>query len=391
MPTDRAVPRLPELERLTSLSCVKWTRYDADVIPAWVADMDLPPAPVAVDAVRALVDRGDFGYNFAAHGRLPDVFAEWEGRHHGWTPEASKVRVFCDVLQAIDVALWLHTQPGDGVVLFTPVYPPFFPAVEGSGRRVVDCPLDPDSWRLDPQVLRDAVDERTTVILLCNPHNPTGRVFTREELGAIADVARESDLLVISDEIWADVVFPDATHVPFASLSADTAARTVTVCAASKAFNLAGLRCAVAHFGSDDVLAALEALPRHLLGGPSAPGAEATLAAWDQGQTWLEETRSYLRDQRDHAIARLAAELPEVGVMAPEATYLMWLDFRPLGLGDDPAEWLLQHARVALSPGSDFGSHGAGFARLNFATTCGILDELLDRIVGAIGSRTVRT
>ena len=390
MPVDPVAPRLPELERLTSLTCVKWTRYDADVIPAWVADMDLPPAPVAVEAVRALVDRGDFGYNFAAHGRLPEAFAEWEAHRHGWTPDACKVRIFCDVLQAIDVVLWLYTQPGDGVVLFTPVYPPFFPAVEASGRRVVDCPLDPDGWRLDPQVLQDAIDERTRAILLCNPHNPTGRVFTRDELRAIAEFAHERDLLVISDEIWADVVFPGATHVPFPSLGADAAARTITVCAASKAFNLAGLRCAVAHFGSDDVLDALDALPRHLLGGPSAPGAEATLASWTGGEAWLGETSAHLKEQRDHATARLAAELPEVGVVTPEATYLMWLDFRSLDLGDDPAGWLLEHARVALSPGPDFGPHGAGFARLNFATTHGILDELLDRIVDAVRSREVR-
>ncbi len=390
MTPDSPAPFLPELERLRSLTCAKWNWFDADVIPAWVADMDLPPVPAAVDAVRQLTERGDFGYNFSAHGCLPDTYATWETRRHGWSPDPVRTRLFCDVLQAVDVALWLHTKPGDGVVIFTPVYPPFFPAITGGDRRVIDCPLDPEGWRLDAQVLRDTVDESTTAILMCNPHNPTGRAFTAQELTAIAQVAEEHDLLVISDEIWADLVYAPAKHVPFASLSDAAAARTVTISAASKAFNLAGLRCAVAHLGSDAMLAAYDALPRHLLGGPGSPGAAATLAAWTDGGPWLDETRVHLVAMRDHALARLAAELPEVRVVSPEATYLMWLDFRALGLGDDPAAWLLEHARVGLSAGPDFGPHGAGFARLNFATTEGILDELLDRIVAAVRSDSPR-
>jgi len=384
---DSPAPSLPELDRLRSLTCAKWNWFDADVLPAWVADMDLPPVPAAVDAVRALTERGDFGYSFSAHGCLPDAYAQWETRHHGWTPEPARTRVFCDVLQAVDVALWLHTKPGDGVVIFTPVYPPFFPAITGGGRRVVDCPLDPEGWRLDAQVLRSAVDERTKAILLCNPHNPTGRAFTREELTTIAEMAAERDLLVISDEIWADLVFEPAKHIPFASISDDAGARTVTISAASKAFNLAGLRCAVAHFGNDEVFTAFKALPGHLLGGPGSPGAAATLAAWTDGEAWLTETRGHLKVMRDHAVARLAAELPEVRVVSPEATYLLWLDFRAIGLGDDPAAWLLEHARVGLSAGPDFGPHGAGFARLNFATTGGILDALIDRVVAAINNQ----
>jgi len=390
MPAAPSARHLPELDRLRSLTCAKWNWFDADVLPAWVADMDLPPAPIAVDAVRALTERGDFGYNFSAHGCLPDAYAAWETRHHGWTPDPARTRLFCDVLQAVDVALWLNTKPGDGVVIFTPVYPPFFPAITGGGRRVIDCPLRPDGWRLDAQALRDAIDQRTTAILMCNPHNPTGRAFTPDELTAVAEVAAERDLMVISDEIWADLVFAPAKHIPFASLSDDAAARTVTISAASKAFNLAGLRCAVAHIGSDELFAAFEALPRHLLGGPSSPGAAATLAAWTDGEAWLDETRGYLMAMRDRALARLAAEIPEVRVVSPEATYLMWLDFTALGLGDDPAAWLLEHARVGLSAGPDFGPHGAGFARLNFATTQGILDELIDRIVGADRSDSPR-
>lgn len=371
-------------DRLRALTCIKWSRYDDDVIPAWVADMDLAPAPVAVEAVRALADCGDFGYNFAAAAQLPEVFSAWEDKRHGWRPDPARVRLFCDVMQAVETAIWLHTEPGDGVVLFTPVYYPFFPAVTSTGRRIVDYPLDPDGWRIDPERLAATIDPATRVILLCNPHNPTGRIFDAEELAAIVAVAERHDLLVISDEIWGDLAHPGGTHVPIASLGDEIAARTVTISAASKAFNIAGLHCAVAHIGHEGVADGLKALPRHLLGGVGSPGAEATLGAWTAGERWLETVRAHLTAQRDHLAARLAAELPDVGFDVPEATYLAWLDFRDLGLGDAPEKAILERGRVALSAGLDFGVEGAGFARLNFATSKGILDEILDRVVVAV-------
>jgi len=375
-----------DIERLRSLSCIKWSHYPDDVIPAWVADMDLAPTPVAVDAVRTLVECADFGYNFAAAMRLPELFSEWEERRHGWKPAEKHVRVFCDVMQAVETALWLHTKPGDSVVLFTPVYHPFYPAVTSTGRRVVSVPLDPNGWRLDAERLSSAIDATTTAILLCNPHNPTGRVFDAEELAAIADVAERHDLLVVSDEIWGDLVHLESKHVPIASLGDDIAARTITVSAASKAFNIAGLHCAVAHLGHRGVERSLAKLPRHLLGAVGSPGAEATRASWTAGEPWLEGVRAHLTKQRDHLATRLAAELPQVRFATPEATYLAWLDFRELELGDDPATLILDRGRVALSHGLEFGEAGAGFARLNFATSHEILDEIVDRIVSAVTS-----
>ena len=372
------------LDRLRSLTSIKWSYHDDDVIPAWVADMDFAPAPVTVEAVRALAECGNFGYNFAAVAKLPEVFSAWEERRHGWRPDPTKVRVFCDVMQAVETAVWLHTEPGDGVVLFTPIYFPFFPAVTSTGRRIVDCPLDPDGWRVDPERLEACIDSTTRVILLCNPHNPTGRILDAEELSAIAEVAERHDLLVISDEIWGDLTHPGAKHVPIASLGDEIAARTVTISAASKAFNIAGLCCAVAHIGHAGVADGLKALPRHLLGGVGSPGAEATHAAWTAGEPWLDTVRAHLTAQRDHLSTRLAAELPAVGFQVPEATYLAWLDFRALGLGDAPEKVILERGRIALSAGLDFGAEGAGFARLNFATSREILNEIVDRIVLAV-------
>ena len=373
-----------DMDRLRSLTCIKWSRYDADVIPAWVADMDIAPALAVVRAVSALAERADFGYNFAAAARLPEVFSAWEQEHHGWHPDSERVRVFCDVMQAVETALWLHTEPGDGVVLFTPVYHPFYPAVTSTHRRVIDCPLDPDGWRIDPERLFAAIDSTTRAILICNPHNPTGRVFDAEELGAIAEVAERHDLLVISDEIWGDLVYEGARHVPIASLGDEIAARTVTISAASKAFNIAGLHCAVAHIGHEGVRNALAELPRHLLGAVGSPGAEATLAAWTQARPWLEDVLALLARNREHLVARVSAELPAVRIQPPEATYLAWLDFRETRLADDPAGLILERGRVAVSAGHEFGDAGNGFARLNFATSRAILDEILDRVVRTV-------
>jgi cystathionine beta-lyase len=376
---------VPDIDQLRELTSIKWTRDDPDVLPAWVADMDLRPPAAVIDALQRVVDRRDFGYNRLASQALPETFARWQSAHHGWAVDPGEVRTFCDVLHAIDVVLWLHTEPGDGVILLTPIYPPFLAALDSAGRRLVDVPLDPDGWRLDPERLRAAVDPGTRAILVCNPHNPTGRVFDEGELGAIAEVAIEHDLVLVADEVWGDLVYPGSTHRPLAALGPEVAARTVTISSASKAFNLAGLRCAVAHLGHRGVAKQIESLPSHLLGAVSTPGAEASLAAWTQGEPWLRSLRDHLGARRHQLAARLQADLPNVGFQLPEATYLAWLDFRPLGLGPDPAERLLEVGRIALSPGSDFGPRGDGFARLNFATSQPILDEIIDRIVTAVG------
>ncbi len=371
------------IEQLRRLTGIKWNRHGPEVLAAWVADMDIKAPPSVIDALEGIVSRADFGYNRTALGHLPETFARWQRDHHGWSVEPNEIRVFCDVLHAIDTALWLLTEPGDGVVLFTPIYPPFLTAVNGTGRRLIDVPLDPDGWRLDPDRLRAAIDDRTRAILLCNPHNPTGRVFDPDELAAIAEVAHDRDLVLLSDEVWADLVFPGVSHRPLSSLGPEVAARTVTISAASKAFNLAGLRCAVAHLGHRQLAAQIEALPAHLLGAVGTPGAEATLAAWSTGQDWLAALLGHLEARRDQLVRRLAAELPALHVTTPQATYLAWLDFRPLGMGHNPADWLLERAGVALSAGPDFGARGHGFARLNFATSEIILDEIIDRIVAA--------
>ncbi len=372
--------------RLRALTGIKWRRYDDDVIPAWVADMDFATSPAITAALREMVDASDFGYNMASFGdAIPKAWAAWSSRRFGWEPDVERIKVFSTSLQGIAAALSVGTAPGDGVVLLTPVYPPFWGMVTDSGRRIVEYRLDESGWRIDLERLREAVDPGTRALILCNPHNPSGRAFDATELAAILTVAEERDLLVISDEIWQDIVYPGARHIPFASLCAEAASRTVTVTAASKSFSLGGLSCAVAHLGHAAVAEAIRALPPHLLGGVNALGARATLEAWTHGEPWLADTVATLHANRDHLIARLRAELPEVPVDTPDATYLAWLDFRATSLAEDPAAILLDRGRVGLSAGPDFGAAGAGYARLNFATHREVLGEIVDRIV-----RTVR-
>ncbi len=371
-----------DLARLRSLDGAKWRNHEPDVLAAWVADMDLEPAAEIRNALNAVIARGDFGYNFVARDQLTSVFAERQLRRHGWEIDPDEVHLFCDVLHGIATILWLMTEPGDGIVVLPPIYPPFRAAIEGTaGREIIDCPLDHDGWRLNADTLRGVITPRTKVLLMCNPHNPTGRVFDDDELAAIAAVCDEHDLLVISDEVWAELVHPGAVHRPFAPFAPT---RTVTMSSASKSFSLAGLRCAVAHVAHEGVRAKIDELPPHLLGAVSTLGATATLAAWTECDGWLADTLAHLTAQRDHLAQRLSAEAPHVEWQLPDATYLAWLDISAYDLGEKPTETLLEQGRVALTSGHKYGPGGGGSIRVNFATTRAVLDAIVDRTVAVL-------
>ncbi len=374
-----------------ALRGIKWSRDPEAILPAWVADMDVVPPDFAREAVAELARLGDFGYTRHHNEQLPELFAAWQQHHHGWSPDPAEIVIFNDVLHAIAQSIHLMTDPGDGIALLTPIYPPFLKALDGSARRLVDVPLDRPGWRLDPDRLESAIDEGTSAVLICSPHNPTGRVFDAEERAAIARIVVERDLLLISDEVWADLVHPGFRHGPMADLDGDlgaeVAARTITISSASKTFNLAGLRCAVAHVGSRPLARRLEALPPHSLGAVGSPGAAAAVACWKDGHEWLDAVRAFLTDRRDQLAKRLADDLPRAEYQLAEATYLSWIDLSAYDLGPEPQEWLLERAGVALSPGSDFGPGGRGFVRLNTATSPELLDRILDRIVEAVAAR----
>jgi cystathionine beta-lyase len=312
---------------------------------------------------------------------------------------AGRLTVFCDIVQAVQVLLDATSTAGDGVLLFTPTYPPFLETLHEMHRRLLPVPaVDTGSgWAFDMDAA-SAAAARARVLILVNPHNPTGRMLTSAELLAVAELVERHDLFVISDEIHADLGMTGAAHVPFASLSEQLATRTATLYSASKSYNLGGMCCAVAHIGDPATQQRLKSAPSHLYGRVGIAALATTLASWSpEGDAWLERCLLRLRANREQLGEWLGAQgagrLLGVKGHPPEATYLSWLDFRPAGLGDDPSLWLLANARVMLSTGHAFGPGGAGFARLNFATTPGLLEEALDRTAGALrqrGEATVR-
>jgi cystathionine beta-lyase len=372
----------------------KWGTYPKEITPTWVAEMDFPLAePIRVVLERA-VDRWDVGYPINPHDTgLRECFAERMERLWDWRIDPKRVEILSDVVQALYLGVTAYSERGDGAVIQTPIYTPFYGAVRDTGRRLVEHRLEPprgtaNGYALDVDALRAVADEGTRMLLFCNPHNPTGRVFRRDELEAVAALARERDWIVLTDEIHQDLVFDDAQHIPFATLDEDAASRTVTITSATKAFNIPGLRCAVAHFPSAALQRRFnEVLPRHVRGGIGLLGMYATIAAWTHADPWLDETRTYLQQNRDFALDTLAREIPEIRCQRPEATYLAWLDCRALDLAPNPAEFFYRHAKVALSAGSKFAPDCAGFARLNFATSRSLLADVLERLAKAVRSR----
>lgn len=360
---------------------VKWTWYEPGIIPAWVADMDLAPAAPITEEIHRYIDGGDLGYvnPLLHHERVEQACATWLAKRHGWRPPDEALRVVGDVMQGVAACIQAFTEPGDGIIIQTPVYHPFGWAIESAGRRIVEAPLSDraSGFRVTAEALEGAIAAGATMMLISNPHNPAGRVFSVEELVLIGDIAREHDLVVVSDEIHADLVYEPHRHVPIAGLGSDLADRTVTLHSASKAFNLAGIGCAVACFGSERLWTAFDRLPTSLLGHPSGVAVRATARAWEAGEAWLADTMRLLASNRARVETWAA---PRLGHRPPEATYLAWLDFRALGWDEEPDERLLREARVALSPGLQFGSGGEGHARLNFATYPEVLDEILARI-----------
>ncbi len=366
---------------------IKWRLFGDEVLPAWVADMDFPVAPPVQRAVQALVDAGDFGYHLVPLSpALREALVARMQERFSWRVEPDRVFPLVNVVQGLDACVLLHSRPGEGVIVQTPIYPPFLAAVERSGRRLVENPLarGRDRFEIDFDALRASIDDGTRLLMLCNPHNPTGRVFERSELLALGELALEHDLVVVSDEIHADLTYPGHRHLPFATLGPELERRTITLTSATKAFNLAGLPCAFAVFGSEELGRPFRELPPHLMGHCGILDDAATRTAWSAGQPWLDEVMAYLLENRELVMDFLARELPALRVLPPEATYLAWLDCRELGLPGDPFTFFLQRARVALSRGSDFGTPGQGWARLNFATSRAILREILERMAAAV-------
>lgn len=345
--------------RLRSGYGVKWGLPEQDTIGAWVADMDFGIPPAVRERVIEVTERQDFGYPFWPDGDpVVRAFEDRMQQRYGWDPFPERTRIFTDLIQILQVVIEHATKPGGGIAIHVPSYPPFLASIERSGRRIIPLPMvnSDKGWVFSTDNLTQTLkDQQCTMLIVVNPHNPTGRVFTISELRALSDVAEELNLTILADEIHADLIYSPHTHIPFASLSNATAARTITATSATKAFNIAGMRCAVAHIGSERAWNLLEKEPLDYFGAPSILSRVATLAAWNESDEWLAELLKQLERNR-HLIAEWAkASGVDPNYRSPEATYLSWIDFTNSPLNqDDPSADILDLGKVLLSQGEEF-------------------------------------
>ena len=367
----------------------KWRKFGPDVLPLWVADMDFPSPPAVVAALQARVAHGFFGY-LTESPELPAVVAERVTKRYGWRVSPEAVVLIPGVNVANNFACSALAAPGEGLLLQTPAYPPILRATSNLGRVQVRHVLDRDAggrYVVDPDAFAAAITPSTKAFVLCNPHNPVGRVYTRTELEGMAAACLKRDLWIVADEIHCDLLLDGRTHVPMASLSPEVEQRTITFMAPSKTFNLPGLKCAVAIVPNAALRQRLTTTMGDLMSKPNILGHTAAVAAYREGDEWLEALLRYLAANRDFLGEYVRANLPGVTVAPAEGTYLAWLDCRGARIpGGDPYTFFLERARVAFNDGRAFGPGGEGFVRLNFGCPRALLTEGLERMRRALSA-----
>ncbi len=362
----------------------KWdSAAEEGVLPMWVADMDFRTAPPIVDALQRRVSHGIFGYT-----RVPDAYYEavtrWFGRRHGWHIEREWMIYTSGVVPAISAVIKALTEPGDKVLVQTPVYNCFFSSIRNNGCEAVSSPLKPvgHTFVADYEDLeRKAADERVKILLLCNPHNPAGRVWTREELARIGEICLRHHVVVLSDEIHCELVLPGHEYTPFASISETFLQHSVTCVSPSKAFNIAGLQIANIVSADEEVRRKIDrAINVNEVCDVNPFGVLATMAAYDEGEEWLLQLLDYLRDNYLYMKTFCEAELPEFPIAELEGTYLVWMDCRRLGLPSEELErQLVRDARLWLNAGTMYGAEGEGFMRWNIACPRAVVRDGLER------------
>ncbi|HZY40984.1 MAG TPA: MalY/PatB family protein, partial [Anaerolineae bacterium] len=374
----------------------KWNAYDAGVLPMFVADMDfVSPQPV-IDALRRQVDSGLFGYPEGLHGdevELPAfrrVIVDRMAARYQWHIQPQDIVFLPGIVVGFNIAAYALCAPGEAMLIQPPIYPPMVMAAAATQRRRVDAPLVCESdgtYRIDRDVFEAAITADTRLFLLCNPHNPTGRVFRRDELEKLAEICLKHNIVICSDEIHSDLIYRDQQHIPTASLSPEIADRTITLLAPSKTFNLPGLQCAMAIIPNPDLRQKYSAAKQGLVPWVNLMGLIAGEAAYRAGQEWLDQLLVYLEANRDFVDDFVKRAMPSINMAKPEGTYLAWLDCRDAGIEGSPYQFFLDKARVALGDGAIFGPGGEGFVRLNFACPRSMLTEALERMQVALAVR----
>ena len=368
---------------------IKWDRYDEDVLPMWVADMDFRVPDPVIRAMHERVEHGVFGYG-SEPPELREVIVDRLQRLYDWCVRPEALLFYPGVVTGFNLVCQAVASPGEGVLLQTPVYYPMLYAPANAGLTNDEMELTRRSdgrYEVDLDLFERTITERTRVFILCNPHNPVGRVFRREELEQMAEICLRHDIVICSDEIHCDLLFEGSHHVPTASLSPEIADQTVTLIAPSKTFNIPGLCCSVAIVQNQVLRKKIAATQMGLVHGVNVMGYVAALAAYRHGQPWLDEVLRYLAGNLDWLIQYVEEHLPGITMSRPEGTYLAWLDCREAGIPGNPHEFFLKQAKVAVNDGAVFGHGGEGFVRLNFGCPRSMLTEALERMKKALPAR----
>ena len=370
----------------TGYGSLKWDKYKGrDILPLWVADMDFVTAPEILDALQHRLDHGVFGYTIPHEAPIEAVI-KYLDRQHDYRAKASWLNFLPGLVPAINLCCHAFTEPGDSVMTATPVYPPFISAPDYAERELIKVPLCLDSqdrWTLDIDAMEAAIQDHTRIFVLCSPHNPVGRVFSKEELTALADFCERHDLILISDEIHCDLVFDaEAKHTLTATLSEQIAERTVTLMAPSKTYNLPGLACAYSVIENTKLRAQFQKTIRGIITEVNCFGYAGITAAYDHGEPWRQALLTYLRNNYNFIYDFISREIPEMTFRPMESTYLAWLDVSKLGI-KDPVRHFEKHG-VGLSDGTPFDGHQ--HLRLNFGCPHSRLEEGLEKIKAALHS-----
>jgi cystathionine beta-lyase len=385
------------IERRSS-GCVKWNLYDADVLPLWVADMDFAAPEPVMRALRRRVEHGVFGYGGFHHGKDPlglkETICQRTSSRYGWKVSPDQVMFLPGLVCGLNVVCRAIGEPGDGVLVNTPIYPPFLSAPINQGRPLETAGLairremtggrEHLRYEMDSDAIVHVIRPQTRLLLLCNPHNPVGRAFSRDELTQLANLCLERDLIICADEIHSDLLLDGNRHLPIASLAPEVAQRTITLLAPSKTFNLPGLYFSILIIQNPQLRQLVERARSGIVPDVNVLGYVAAAAAYTQCQEWLDALLHYLTANRNFAADYIARQMPAIRATLPEATYLLWLDCRNAGIQGNPYQFFLEEARVALNDGVAFGSGGEGFVRLNMGCRRATLAQALERMRDAL-------
>ena len=372
-----------------SSDSVKWSYFGADVLPMWVADMDVVSPQPIIDALQERVAHGIFGYGSDSPS-LRAALVERMQRLYGWTIAPEDIVFLPGLVSGLNVVNRAVGEPGDGVVVHTPVYGPFLTSPTNQGRKLQVAPLACSAagqrlrYTVDFDRFEAVIDPTSKLFILCNPHNPVGRAFDRQELEQMAEVCARHDLVICSDEIHCDLLMNGARHIPIASLAPEVAQRTITLMAPSKTFNIPGLGASIAIVQNEALRKQIERAATGIVPHLNILGMVAAEAAYTRCDDWLAALNAYLTANRDFAVAYLEEHLPAARVTEPEATYLLWLDCRQLGIDGSPSDFFLKQAKLAVNEGAWFGEGGAGFVRLNYGCPRSTLAQGLEQLVQSL-------